>query len=50
MYKVILLHLSKMNNNIFAKMKFANILLNMGRKCDNISLKGGNGEWKNYQH
>ena len=29
------------NNNIFAKMKFANVLLNMRQKCDNISLKGG---------
>lgn len=37
-------------NNIFAKMKFANILLNIKRRCDNIFLKGGNEEWKNYQH
>ena len=38
------------NNKIFAKIQFANILLNNRFACDNISLKGGNGEWKNCQH
>lgn len=36
--------------NIYAKIIFAYILLNMEKKCDSIFLKGGNGEWKNYQH
>ena len=48
---MVLIHCSIDNyKNIYAKHIFANIVLNLEKKRDSIYLKGGNGEWKNYQH